>query len=418
MDPQGAVGAARRAEREIRQGRVRGPLHGVPVAVKDVIATAGLRTTAGSWVLRDWIPGRDAAVVAALRNAGAVILGKTHTTEFAVWGTGGHPMYRLPRNPWDPCRVPGGSSTGSGIATAARLAAAAIGTDTGGSTRIPASFCGVVGLKPTRATLSTEGVIPLSPSYDHVGVMARSAADVAAVLEAVGTPPDRRRTVSMPTDLQGVRIGTLTSDAQPDQDVATAVSEVGVVFARLGASLSDVVIPSMSHAAAISRAVQHTELLAYHQRGIRRRPQEYGSDVIAACHIGEAITPVEFVRAQRAGSALTREVDAALRGVDAFLSPTVGFTAPVIGEESIHLDGRLQNVNTAISGYTRLYNITGHPALSVPCGFDSAGLPIGLQLIGRHGRDQELLRIGSTYERATGWSARRPELDLADKVEI
>jgi aspartyl-tRNA(Asn)/glutamyl-tRNA(Gln) amidotransferase subunit A len=402
LDREGALAAAEAADRARAAGAELGPLHGVPIALKDMIPTRDLRTTAGSEVLADWVPPADAAVVATLRAAGAVIQGKTHTTEFSVWATGGHPRYRTPRNPWDATRVPGGSSTGSAIAVAAGLTPAALGTDTGGSVRIPAAVCGVVGLKPSRGTISSDGVIPLSRSLDHVGILARGVRDVAAVLAAV-----RRdgRTAAAPTrtDLRGARIGVLELDAAPDAEVAVALRAAESVLARLGAVLDPVSVPALADAPELSSAIQYPELLDYHRVGLDRRPEAYGTELRSGCAVGATITPDGHTRAHARAKDLARAVDEALVVHDALLLPAVGLGASPIGQDEVDFDGRRQSVDAVLSEYTRAFNLTGHPAISVPCGRTVEGLPIGLQLVGRAGRDDALLEIAHAYEQASRW---------------
>jgi aspartyl-tRNA(Asn)/glutamyl-tRNA(Gln) amidotransferase subunit A len=399
LDREGALGAAAAADAALARGEALGPLHGVPIAVKDMLPTRGLRTTAGSEALHDWVPEEDAAAVASLRAAGAVILGKTHTTEFSVWATGTHARYRLPRNPWDRARVPGGSSTGSAIAVAAGLAPAALGTDTGGSVRIPAALCGVVGLKPTRDLVSTDGTIPLSRSLDHVGVIARRVRDVAAVLAAVRRD---RRTPPLPTrtDLRGVRVGRLAPVAPAHPEVADAVREAERVLAALGAQHAQASLPMLARALDLSEAIQYPELLAYHGPRLGERRQASGSGLSEGFAAGAVISPSRHTRAKEESVVLARAADRVLADHDVLLLPTVGIPAPRIGETHVQFDGHRQAVDAVLSEYTRAFNLTGHPAISVPCGRTAGGLPIGLQLVARHGGDDALLEIAHAYEQA------------------
>ena len=398
-----ALSAAADADRAHSAGAARGPLHGAPVALKDMIATRGLRTTAGSEVLGEWVPDEDAAVVARLRAAGAIVEGKTHTTEFSVWATGGHPRYRTPRNPWDVTRVPGGSSTGSAIAVAAGLAPVALGTDTGGSARIPAALCGVVGLKPTRGAISAAGVIPLSRSLDHVGILARTVRDAALVLAAVRTDRSPHDPLPARVDLRGARVGILELASAPDPDVAQALLDAQAVLADLGATLDATAVAALADAPELSSAIQYPELLAYHAAGLHARPEAYGRELRSGCEVGATIAPAEQARARAGARRLAAAVDCALSDRDALLLPTVGLGAPPIGQEEVQFDGCPQSVDLVLSEYTRAFNLTGHPAVSMPCGRTAEGLPIGLQLVGRRGQDVALLELAHAYERASAW---------------
>lgn len=408
-----ALAAAEAADRARSEGAPLGPLHGVPIALKDMIATRGLRTTAGSRVLADWVPDADAAVVARLRAAGAIVQGKTHATEFSVWATGGHPLYLTPCNPWDTTRVPGGSSTGSAIAVAAGLTSVALGTDTGGSVRIPAAACGVVGLKPSHGTISAAGVIPLSRSLDDVGVIARTVRDAALVLGVAQA--DRIPPSPLPSriDLHEVRIGVLEGLAVPHADVGRALRYAQVVLGDLGASLGPATIAELAEARELSTAIQYPELLAYHQAGLRDNPEAYGPDLRSGCELGATITPERQARARGGADRLRAAVDLALTEHDALLLPTVGLGAPTIGQEEVAFDGRRQAVNAVLSEYTRAFNLTGHPAVSVPCGRTARGLPIGMQLVGRRGGDAALLDLAHAYERATLWHKDLPVRSVA-----
>jgi aspartyl-tRNA(Asn)/glutamyl-tRNA(Gln) amidotransferase subunit A len=404
LDAEGALAAAANADEALAAGRPPKALHAVPMAVKDMIATRGLVTTGGSEALHDWVPTQDAAVVAAVRDAGGIVLGKTHTTEFAVWATGGHPRYSTARNPWDPSRVPGGSSTGSAIAVAAGLAPAALGTDTGGSSRIPAALCGVVGFKPTRGAVSTAGVIPLSPSLDHIGVLANTVRDVAAVFRVIRNDRPTRRPPER-LDLKEVRIGVLTPSSEPHGDVKTALDEACVVLRRLGAELRSASVPDLDDAYELSRAIQYPELSAYHEAGVRERPEAYGEGLRRGFAEGAAVTATSRARALNGIAVLRTRLDEALVMHEVLVLPTVGFGAPRIGQDEIRFGGRRQAVSTALSEYTRAFNVSGHPAVSVPCGFTQDGLPIGMQLVGRGGGDYALLEIAHAYEQASGWHA-------------
>lgn len=405
VDEDGAIAAAERAQREIERGEHRGSLHGIPIAIKDMLSTAGLRTTAGSRILASWIPDTDADAIVALRRDGAVVLGKTHTTEFAVWGTGGNSMYRLPRNPWDLSRIPGGSSGGSAVAVAACLAPAALATDTGGSTRIPAALCGVVGFKPTRNMISTGGVIPLSWSHDHVGIIARTVADCRTLLGSLrssGYHDCCRPTKATPRDLD---IGVLPHPStELTRSVQAAVDGLCERALELGARAHEVGGGWTARAAQVSPAVQHPELAAYHQTTFGARDDDYGPDVRAGLAIGRAVSAVEYVTAMRTAQQLQREVDEVLSRCDVLVSPTVPFPAPRLGTSTVELGGLAHEVNRVISYHTRLFNITGHPAITIPWDLDPDGLPIGVQLIGPRGEDDRVLDIAELFEQMSQWS--------------
>jgi aspartyl-tRNA(Asn)/glutamyl-tRNA(Gln) amidotransferase subunit A len=299
LDKGGAIAAAERAQNEIQRCEHRGPLYGIPIAAKDMLSSAGLRTTAGSTILGSWIPGTDADAITALRRDGADGHGKTHTTEFAVWGTAGNSMYRLLRNPWDISRIPGGSGGGSAVA-AARLAPAALATDTGGSTRIPAALCGVVGFKPTRNVISTGGVIPLSRSHDHVGVVSRTAADCRTLLGSLRSPGCHSRRGAIQVTPRDLRVGLLPcGPAESTRAVRAAVDCLRGRVLELGGRAHRVGRGWTARAAQVSSTIQYPELAAYHQAKFGARDGDYGPDVRAALAIGRAVPAVEYVTAKR-----------------------------------------------------------------------------------------------------------------------
>lgn len=414
----GALAAAAEAEREIGAGAYRGPLHGIPIALKDLVATRGIRTTAGSRVLADWVPDRDATIVDRLRQAGAILLGKTHLHEFAYGPTGVNPHYGTPRNPWDPARIPGGSSSGSGVAVAAGLCVAAIGTDTGGSVRIPASLCGIVGLKPTYGRVSRRGVVPLAWSLDHVGPMTRCVADAALILQALAGPdPEDLTTVDLPPpalaaapgDLRGLAIGVprdhFFEAVAPETE--EAVRKAIATLEGLGARAEEVSLPNIHRAGPTSVAIIASEALAYHEDLLRTRWREYGAEVRTRLASGRAILAAQYLRAQRARQVLRQEVDRALGRVEILAAPTTAVPATRLDEAEVRVGGRTEDVRWALIRLTRPLNVTGHPAISIPCGFTAAGLPVGLQLIGRRFDEATLLRVAHAYEAAAPWRGRR-----------
>ncbi len=417
-----ALAAATAAEEEIARGHYRGPLHGIPIALKDLVLTRGIRTTCGSRILRDWVPDADATVTARLSEAGAILLGKLNMHEFAYGPTGVNPHYGTPRNPWDRRRMPGGSSSGSAVAVAAGLCAGALGTDTGGSIRIPAAFCGLVGLKPTYGRVSRAGVIPLAWSLDHVGPMTRTVTDAALLLQvlagrdpadpsAADVPvPDYRR--AMQGEMRGLRLG-LPKDfffERLDPEVRVAVLAAARSLEGLGASVEEVSLPGIQHAGPASFAIIAAEATAYHEPYLKTRATEYGADVRARLTTGQFILAGHYLKAQRARQVIRAEVDAALRQVHALLFPTTPILAPPLDAREISLDGLTEDVRWWLIRCTRPINVTGHPALSVPCGLTAAGLPIGLQLVGRHFDEATLLRIGHAFEAVSPVRDLRPPL--------
>jgi len=415
-----ARAAAAAAEREIAAGSYRGPLHGIPVAVKDLIQTRGIRTTAGSTILREWVPTEDATVVRRLAQAGAILLGKLNLHEFAYGPTGVNPHYGTPRNPWDRSRMPGGSSSGSGVAVAARLAAAALGTDTGGSIRIPSSLCGIVGIKASYGRVSRAGVLPLAWSLDHIGPMARTVADAALLLGALaGKDPADPSTVALPVpdyrealrgEVRGVRLGLPRElfFQHLDPAVEAAVRGAARLLEGQGATVAEVSLPAMSEASAASYAIIATESMAYHAPLLRRHAPAYGADVRTRLLAGQYVLGTQYVNAQRVRQVIRAELEAALRKFDALLLPTTPLPAPRIEEREAAVDGISQDVRAWLTRCTRPFNLTGSPALSLPCGLTPAGLPVGLQLVGRMFDEATLFRVGAAFEAVSPMRGRRP----------
>ncbi len=409
-----ALAAARTAQDEIAAGKYRGPLHGVPVALKDLFAVAGVRTTAGSKILAGNVSREDSDAAARLKAAGAVILGKLNLHEFAFGATGVNPHYGSARNPWDTECITGGSSSGSGAAVAASECLAALGTDTGGSIRIPASLCGVVGLKPTFGRVSRRGVIPLSWSLDHVGPLTRTVEDAAIVLQAIagrdpldassaGEPvPDYR--AALRDGVGGLRLGVPRefSFEGLDPEVEAAVRKAIALLGEMGARVAEVPLPHIAEAPAAVTAIMLPEALAYHQKWVAERPDDYGDDVRYRLEMGALYSAVTHVQAQRFREMIVqawrRDV---FSKVDILATPTTLVPAPPI------LEGGLDATFSLIR-LTNPLNLMGVPAISVPCGFTPPGLPIGLQLIGRWFDEATVLRAAHAYEQATDWHKRRP----------
>jgi aspartyl-tRNA(Asn)/glutamyl-tRNA(Gln) amidotransferase subunit A len=404
-----ARAAARRADLELRQGRDRGPLHGIPIAIKDIIDVAGLPTRCGSRVREDAPPAQtDAEVVTRLRAAGAVIVGKTVTHEFA-----GGVLSPPTRNAWDPARIPGGSSGGSGAAVGAGSCLAAIGSDTAGSIRIPAALNGVVGLKPTTGSVSTRGVFPLSWSLDTVGPLAKTVDDAMLVQQAIADAPlsavagDEAR-----PDLRGVRLGVPRPYffARLQTDVEAAVETALDALSELGAEIVDVDWKEAGAATAAGFVVVRPEMAAIHAGTLRAMPERYGPVLRSRLEAFSLFPARGYLRARQARSAVRAAVAALFttHRLDALVTPTTGATATPVGEMAIRYPDGEEPVHAGFTRLTMPFNATGQPALSVPCGFDAAGLPIGLQVVGAPGGEAMLARVGAAYERAAGWHERRP----------
>jgi len=409
-----ALESASTAEAEITGGNYRGPLHGIPVAVKDLFDIAKVVTTAGSKILADNVARADSGPVERLNAAGAVILGKLNLHEFAYGATGVNPHFGAARNPWDTRRITGGSSSGSGASVAGRECFAALGTDTGGSIRIPASLCGITGLKPTFGRVSRRGVIPLSWSLDHVGPMARSAEDCALVLQALagedpldassaGQPvPDYR--AALDGGIKGLRIGVPQEFFfdNVDPDVEEAVRAAIEVLRGLGAEIRDVSLPHVSEAPSALTAVMLPEALAYHQHRLAERPDDYGEDIRYRLELGATFTALHYVQGQRFREMIVAAWrDEVFDRVDLLAMPTTLGTAVEIETGDLSATFKLiRNTNPL--------NLLGVPAISVPCGFTEGGLPIGLQLVGRWWGEATVLRAAHTYQQSTDWHTRRP----------
>jgi aspartyl-tRNA(Asn)/glutamyl-tRNA(Gln) amidotransferase subunit A len=419
-----ALQAARAAEADLMAGKAAGPLHGVPWAPKDLYSTKGVRTTGGSRILADSVPGQDATVVTRLAAAGAIMLGKLNMHEFAYGPEGLNAHYGDARNPWDmgAHRVTGGSSSGSGAAVAAGLAPGSLGSDTGGSIRIPASLCGITGLKPTYGRVSRAGVLPLAWSMDHVGPMTRTARDCALMLSAVaGYDPADPTTSVLPVpdyaaaltgDVKGLRVGLLrasfTDVAAPE--VRAAVEAVAKQLERAGAVVDEVNLVQVSHVAAASTAIVASEALAYHAAWMRSRPQDYQPDVRERLRMGAFVSGAHYVRAQQLRALVRSEIDDALAKRDVLLAPATPIAAPLLGERETTLGDGRSDVRSALIRLTRPFNYSGHPAGSAPCGFTAGGLPIGLQIVGRPFDEATVLRVVDAYQRLTDWHTRRPAI--------
>jgi len=380
---------ARAAEAELQRGFDRGPLHGVPIALKDLIDVAGLPTTGASAVLADRVATEDADVVRRLREAGAVILGKLNLHELAYGASGVVGHAPATRNPCSPAHVCGGSSSGSAAAVAAGMCFAALGTDTSGSIRIPAALCGVVGLKPSYGLVSTRGVVPLSSSYDHVGPLARTVGDAALVLDAIA---GRDHTIKH--GIRGMRIGVPRSHffEQLDPEVDAAVQRALATLVELGAELREVIVPLDD-----DRTVFRAEAFAVHRQWVATTPERYQPETLRRIRTGANISAADYIERHQQLERMRREATALFDGIDLLATPAVPVPAPTFAELEAHPEA-LRSRELLLMRNTRPFSIWGTPALSVPCGTTSTGLPIGLQLAGPAGADAEVLRAGAAFE--------------------
>ena len=423
-----ARAAARTADADIASGAYRGPLHGVPVGIKDLFDVAGVPNTFGSRIMRDNIPAQDAAVVQKLTRAGAIVLGKQNLHEFAFGITSENPHYGPVRNPWDPSRVPGGSSGGTAAAVAASLCAAGIGSDTGASIRAPASFCGTVGLKPTYGRVSRAGGLPLAWSLDHVGPLTRSVADAALVLQSIaGYDPRDPASSQVPVPdfsaqladtISGLRVGVPRDHFFEivEPEVERLVRAAIAALESLGASVQEVSLPHVTHAQAAGNVIMSSEAAAWHATWLRERPQDYGADVLARIRGGLLVRATEYLASQQMRSLVQQDFLHAFEQVDVVVGPTVPLVAPPIGR-TLEPGGPLNVPPRAIANRTTVpCNLTGMPAISVPCGYaEPEGLPVGLQIMGPAFAEPMVLRVAAAYEAATDWRNKRPALQVAER---
>ena len=390
---------AREADRELAAGRDRGPLHGVPISVKDIVDIRGTATTAASRVRDGHVATADAPAIRRLREAGAVFIGKTNLHEFAFGTTNEDSAFGPARNPHDPARSPGGSSGGSAASVAAGMALATLGTDTGGSIRIPAAACGIVGLKPTSGEVSAEGVVPLSRALDHVGPLTRDVTDAwhfyqvligqtSAPLTAV---PAARLRLAVPRKY--------FCDLLDDEVRARFESALETLH-RDGVAIDDRAIPHADFIVTTYLHIVFGDAAAYHRATLDAMPERYTKPVRLRLEMGRYVLAEDYVRAMAGREVLRREVDDALAGHDALVLPTLPIPAPTIGAATVRVGGKEEPVRNLMLRLTQLFNLSGHPAISLPCGSTATGLPCGLQLVGRHGQTTELLSIALAVERA------------------
>jgi aspartyl-tRNA(Asn)/glutamyl-tRNA(Gln) amidotransferase subunit A len=407
--------AAKKAEQEISSGNWRGPFHGVPIALKDLCYTRGIRTTAGSKIFGDFIPDFDCTLWQRLADAGAILLGKLNLHEFAAGATNTNPHWGICRNPYNLDRVPGGSSGGSAAAIVARSAAATIGTDTGGSIRIPAAFCGCVGMKQTWSRVSRYGVFPLADSLDHAGPITRTVRDAALMLQVIaGHDPSDATSSREPVPdyasacgrtIKGLRIGVILElTTGLSEDVARSFNAAVAQLRSLGADVVDVSLPAIDHAASIATNITWAEAAEYHERHMRTRPQDYGHDVRRMLEGAMMLPAAHYVRAQRARPVLLAQALAALERCAVLVAPTAAIPAPRIdvGGRALLPTGEAVNMVTAVLRFTAPFNVTGQPALALPTGLSGDGLPLSMQFVGRPFAESTVFQVAAAYEAVRG----------------
>ena len=394
--------AARQADEELAAGYDRGPLHGVPISIKDLFDVRGTATTAASRVRDDHLAAADAPAIAHLRQAGAVLVGKTNLHEFAFGTTNEDSAFGPARNPHDDTRSPGGSSGGSAASVAAGMALATLGTDTGGSIRIPASACGIVGLKPSYGEVPLDGVVPLSHTLDHAGPLALTVTDAWHVYHAlVGRPASRPLAALRIADLRFGLLRGYFCDLLED-DVRSRFDSALDRLRSAGARIEDVVIPHAALIPSIYLLVSFGDAGAYHAPMLDRAPERYTAPVRQRAEAARYVLAEDYVHALAGREVLRREVDAALVGYDALILPTLPISPPKIGAATVQIAGVEQPVRQLMLKLTQLFNLTGHPAISLPCGVTSSGLPCGLQLVGTRMQTETLTRVAGAVERALG----------------
>ena len=412
-----ALADAQQAEEDIASGQHKGPMHGVPVAVKDQFWSKGVRSTGGSRILADFVPDEDATVIANLRKAGAVVLGKTNMTEFAI--TGFSHRYATPRNPWNTDSYTGGSSSGSGAATAAYLCATSLGEDTGGSIRFPATWCGLVGLRPSWGLVSRYGVMRGVWSMDTVGPISRTVEDAAITLGAIAghDPKDRySSTVPVPDyrqalggDLNGLKIGVITQFMESDlvePKVRQTVSDSFATLGELGATVEEVSVPLSMDAGVASAVLLAVEPALAQKDWIKDQIQDYGHDVRILLLTGSLLPAQAYYKAQKLRTMLRQQVLDSLEKYDVLVLPTSGK-----GAQPLEQDPPITSKETASRLaflFTRIFNLASCPAMSVPCGFDDRGMPVGLQIGARPGAEETIFKVAHAYEQATAWHTMRP----------
>jgi len=383
-------------------------LSGIPYACKDLFDVQGMVTTGGSKLLSDNVAQQDAEVVRRMDRAGAIFIGKNNLHEFAYGATGENEIFGTPPNPYDPTRLAGGSSSGSASAVGYGLCAAALGTDTGGSVRAPAALCGLVGFKPTFGRISTEGVIPYSWTLDHVGTLTRTAADAAILFEAL--VPGYQKSEAVRLDGLTIGIPEAFFFERCDREILDSVDHLMNFLRHAGARFKPVAMPSMEYTRTVSLTVQMPEALSYHNRYLEQRGELYSQDFRAGLALGQCLLAEQYIRAKRFIESYRRDVNAVFDEVDTILTPATPAIAPLIGAVEVMVDGFAEPAGNAITRYTSFFNMTGHPAITFPCGMHSAGLPIAAQLVGRHHADEALLETTRLIEQAYDFVLPLPDL--------
>jgi aspartyl-tRNA(Asn)/glutamyl-tRNA(Gln) amidotransferase subunit A len=400
-------------DEELDRGIDRGPLHGIPIAHKDLMRTKGVRTTAGSKIFADYIPRRDAAIVTKLREAGAVSVGKTGLHELAYGITSNNPHFGAIHNPWDLARIPGGSSGGSAAVVAAGILPVTTGSDTGGSIRVPASFCGVVGLKPTFGRVNLRGVLPLGFSQDHVGPFTRTVRDAAIAMQAmVDDPTDYVPPAD--SDLTGLRIGLPENFfmERVDPEVEASVRAAFDTAASAGGRVVEVQVPDMEELRSAAVTCLLVEAAAALRPFLDRRA-DFGADILAMLDQGKAIPGIDYIEAQRTRRRIGRQFARLFEQADCIFTPATPITAPKIGQMTLEIQGAVEEVRAAATRFTRGMNALGLPAISIPCGFSRSGMPIGLQLIAAARQEDLLLRAAAAMEDAMGLNGCAPSVAAA-----
>jgi aspartyl-tRNA(Asn)/glutamyl-tRNA(Gln) amidotransferase subunit A len=407
-------------EVEIPANRHTSLLQGLPIAVKDLYNTKGIRTTGGSKFFEDYVPSEDAVVVDKIKKAGAQIIGKTNTHEIALGVTNNNPHFGACRNPWDISRIPGGSSGGSAVAVATDMALAALGTDTGGSIRIPASLCGVVGLKPTYGRISLRGILPLSWNLDHAGPITKRVEDAALMLQVMGgyDPEDPASFKTLPGDFSSHMRDTIRDrkvafaighfvEEVTNPEILAAIRKAADVLADLGAIVEEVNTDYLHEGALANAIMTQADGAAFHRDRLKEHPDWFGADVRQRLETGAKFTSTEYALARRTQAEVRRRCDNLFEEFDVLILPTTPITAPILEGENAVERARL------LTRLTAPFNVTGLPALSIPCGFTSEGLPIGLQIVSRAWNESGVLRIGYSYQEATDWHRMRPSIATA-----
>ncbi len=412
---------AQHADADRARGIVHGALHGIPLALKDLFDVRGLPTTAGSKILRNHVATENAFVVTNLFVNGAVLLGKNNMHEIAFGVTNENPHFGAAHNPWNLAHVPGGSSGGGAAAVAARLCLGALGSDTGGSIRIPAALCGITGLKPTYGRVSLRGVFPLSWSNDHAGPLAQTAEDCALLLQSIAgydeqdpvsvNAPVTDFSASLNDSLRGLRFAAPRGyfEQEVDEEILRAVRAAERVLEGLGAARVEKDLPNAKEMFDTNRVTLRVEAATIHREGLETRQADYGADVYTRLKSFQTIRADDYARARRRQAELTRELDSFFDDVDFFITPTTRIVAPRIGGDAVGLAHDL-------TAFTAPFDVTGVPAISVPCGFTQNGLPIGLQIIGRAWHEARVLQVAHQYQRATDWHKQSPELKTEGQV--